>query len=113
MPQDIDAAVELARTPAVQARLPDQPTIATQVNASHDLNMDSVTTALNVDEVAMEAALAAHNAAVRALYDSAQSSTGPTPDQYRSAPAPSTPSHPLIQPAPLPLPPVVTSDSPA
>jgi hypothetical protein len=98
----VDAlAVELA-APAVQARLPDQPTVAALNNAAVDAHTAAVTAAVSGDEAALESSLAEHAGALRALYDSAQSSAGPTPDQYRPAPAPSTSSNPLIQSAPLP-----------
>jgi hypothetical protein len=101
MRQDIADAVELA-APAVQARLPDQPTVAALNNAAVDAHTTAVTAAVSGDEAALEAALAQHADALRALYDSGQSSAGPTPDQYRPAPARSKASHPLIDNQPFP-----------
>jgi hypothetical protein len=91
-------AVELA-APAEQLLIPEQ--VATLNNVAVDAHVEAVTAAVNGDESALESALAQHAATLRSLADSAPSA-GPTPDQYRWAPAPSTPTHPLIANQPLP-----------
>jgi hypothetical protein len=102
--QQIDAlgdavALDLASTPAIQELDPDA--IGGALGLAEDHHEAATLAAVAGDQAALENALQAHADALRSLAASAPAS-GADPSQYRPAPAPSTPSHPLIANQPLP-----------